>query len=147
MEIVRNMTERPGKQLGAYIRQHRQARHMTGRELAHRVGINDGHLVRVERGEFKAPSPQTLARIAQELHLPLGDIYGVAGYLVPIELPSLPVYLRTRYKELTAADIKELHTYFRDYAARKGFQLDGPAPGEDEVAYTRPEEIDPADLV
>jgi hypothetical protein len=51
------------------------------------------------------PSPATLSKLAKALELPLADLYHLAGYEVPGELPSAPIYFRTKYKNLP----KEAH--------------------------------------
>jgi len=140
------MDHKSGTQLGGYIQKHRVARGLSGREFARRIEVDTAYVVRLERGDYRAPRPDLLARIAGTLKLPLSDVYAVAGYVVPCDLPSLIPYLRTRYGQLSDEGITALDGYFLKIATSEGLDLSGPAPGEDEKPFTRPEDIDPADL-
>lgn len=59
---------------GARIREFRQARQITLRELATRAGISPGFLSQVERGQAN-PSIATLRRLAEELGVTLPDLF------------------------------------------------------------------------
>lgn len=145
-ENVSNMHHKSGTQLGEYIQRHRVARGLSGREFARKIEADTAYVVRLERGDYRAPRPDLLARIAQTLKLPLSDVYAIAGYVVPCDLPSLIPYLRTRYGQLSDEGITALDGYFLKIATSEGLDLSGPAPGEDEQPFTRPEDIDPDDL-
>lgn len=140
------MKHAPAQQLGEYIQKNRIARGLSGREFARQIGVDTAYVVRLERGEYKAPRPDTLKNVAEALKLPLSDVYAVAGYVVPCDLPSLIPYLRTRYGQLSDEAITALDSYFLKIADSEGLDLNGPAPGEDETPFTRPEDIDPDDL-
>lgn len=85
------------ERLGRRLRELRESQGTSIRALADRCGFDNGTLVRIEQGKFAAPSPDKLARLAAELHVPLADIFTEAGYVVPDQLPSLDTYLRARY--------------------------------------------------
>ena len=140
------MNHKSGTRLGEYIQKHRVARGLSGREFARQIEVDTAYVIRLERGDYRAPRPDLLARIAQTLKLPLSDVYAIAGYVVPCDLPSLIPYLRTRYGRLSEDAITSLDSYFLKIAADEGLDLSGPAPGEDERPFTRPEDIDPDDL-
>lgn len=133
-------------QIGEYVRKHRVEHNLSGREFARRIGTDDAYVIRLERGQVRSPRPDILVRIAETLRLPLSDVYAIAGYVVPCDLPTLVPYLRTRYGQLSDEAITALDSYFLKIATDEGLDLTGPAPGEDETPYTRPEEIDPDDL-
>lgn len=81
-------------------------------ELARRTGIDQATVSRIEAGAITSPSPERLSRIASTLQVPAGDLFGLAGYTTPIDLPSLPVYLRTKYgQQLTRTQRTELQNW------------------------------------
>lgn len=60
--------------LGRRIRQERQARGVTQQRLAELVGMDTGHLSRIERGKA-VPSINVVKRIADALCLPIAQIF------------------------------------------------------------------------
>lgn len=126
------MKHEPGKTLGKYIKDHRIARGMTGRELARQIGTDTAYLVRLERGEYRSPRPDILANVATALDVPMSDLYAIAGYIAPTELPSLTPYLRTKYRQLSDDAIDSVDAYLQHIAENEGVNLNGPAPEEDE---------------
>ena len=64
--------------------------------------------------------------------LTLADVYAMADYAVPDDLPSFRPYLRTKYRDLPADDVEAIERYAARLAKKHGINLDGPAPGEDE---------------
>jgi hypothetical protein len=59
-------------------------------------------------------------------------MYLLAGYSEPEDLPSLPVYLRAKYKKLPKEAHDELASHLKDLQKRYGVSGKGPKPGEDE---------------
>jgi hypothetical protein len=66
------------------------------------------------------------------LKLELADVYAMADYAVPDDLPSFQPYLRTKYRDLPQRAIADLNKAFTDIAKRHGYDARGPSPGEDE---------------
>ncbi len=126
------MTEATTQRLGQLIRQRREQRGWSTVELAERTGITQSNIVRMEQGNITSPGPERLARVADALAIPLADLYSLAGYPLTTELPSLPTYLRTKYRELPAPAQEELAAYVARLREKYGLTADGPAPGEDE---------------
>ena len=120
------------KELGRLLRQRRQELGLSTIQLAKQVGTTDGTIVRIEQGAFAAPAPDKLSRIAEALGLTLADVFALADYSVPSELPSFQPYLRTKYRELPSEAVEQLERSFQRLAKRHGFDPAGPAPGEDE---------------
>ncbi|MGF1653360.1 MAG: helix-turn-helix domain-containing protein [Actinomycetales bacterium] len=125
------MDEQQSQELGHFLRQHREASSVSLRGLAGRVGVDAAQILRLERGDIASPKADLLARIAHELDLPLADVFGLAGYALPSELPSFRPYLRAKYHDLPPAAVAELERVFADVARRYG-ATDGPLDGEDE---------------
>src|SRR5436309_1028001 len=133
------MNRRSAKRFGAWLRQRRKEAGVTTTGLAKQIGIPDATITRIEQGEFLAPSPEKLRRIAEGLNLSLADVYAMAGYAAPSELPSFQPYLRRKYEDMPAAAERDLERAFRAIIKRHGYDPEGPKPGEDE--QTDPQEL------
>ncbi len=124
------MDAKQAEELGNYIRQARQTKGISTRTLAAEVGIDSSQIVRLEQGLVGSPKGDVLAGIANFLELPLADVFGLAGYAAPNELPSFKPYLRAKYHDLPSGAVAELERSFTEIAKRYG--TDGPRRGEDE---------------
>ena len=133
------MKHEPGIALGKYIKEHRIARGISGRELARQMGTDTAYVVRLERGEYRSPRPDILANAATVLGVPMSDLCSMAGYIVPSDLPSLTPYLRTRYRQLSDDAIDAVGSYLQRVAEQEGVNLHGPGPEEDEPPVSRPD--------
>jgi transcriptional regulator with XRE-family HTH domain len=118
------MNQDQAKELGKLLRQRRQAVGLSQRRLAVLAQMGDSTIVRLEHGQFLAPSPAKLSRLAEALHLPLADLFALAAYLVPGELPSFEVYLQTKYPALPRSGVAELLHDFKKLQVRHGLHLD-----------------------
>jgi transcriptional regulator with XRE-family HTH domain len=126
------MKKQQAKRFGAWLRAQRIAAGYSTVRLAKEAGTTDATIVRIEHGTIAAPAPDKLSRIAGVLGLSLADVYAMAGYAVPADLPSFQPYLRRKYRDLPAGAVNDLDRAFRDIAKRHGYDPDGPKPGEDE---------------
>jgi len=129
------MDDQQAKKLGAFLRERRMALGISTRELASIAEMDDSTIVRFEQGAYGAPRPDKLARIAAALGLSLSDVYALAEYAVPADLPSPALYLRTKFRgDLSASRMKSLTRELDQLLARHGLDpAEGPAPGEDET--------------
>ena len=127
------MDQEQARELGRQLRSRRDELGLSVRDLEKLTGVDDGTIVRIEQGAFAAPAPDKLSRIAEALGLSLADVFSLAEYVVPAELPTFTPYLRRKYPSLPPKAIAELERYFDDLAARYGLDPAGPAPGEDEA--------------
>ena len=100
------------RRLGAFLRDRRVELKLSIREVARTAHVENSTILRLERGEYAAPSANKLARIAEVLTLNLADVFAMAGYVVPSSLPNFPNYLRLRYPELTEEAIAKLDREF-----------------------------------
>lgn|GEM_PF-654060 len=125
-------------ELGQMLRERREALGLSTRQLSARTGVNDVTISRIERGEFAAPRPDKLTRLAEALGLSAADVFAMADYVTPTELPSFTPYLRTKYRDLPAEAIAEIEQYAQRLANEHGVALAGPAPGEDEQPEPSP---------
>jgi len=132
------MDQEQAKELGNRLRAERERLDLSIRELAERTGINHSTVVRLEQGAIESPAPDKLGRIAEVLGLSLADVYALADYSIPSDLPSFQPYLRAKYRDLPAPAVEELERSFLRIAKRHGVDLKGPAPGEDEQPEQQP---------
>lgn len=130
------MDDEQAKRLGDVLRARREALGFSLRQLKERCGIDDGLLSRMEQGQILTPSPDKLARLAEALDVRMADLYAMADYAVPSELPSFRPYLRTKYRSMPSPAIEEMERYFARLGKKYGWSAEGPAPGEDEVDDT-----------
>jgi transcriptional regulator with XRE-family HTH domain len=101
------------RELGQLIRERREARDISLRQLAEDVeGLDAPYLLRLERGEYRRPHPTILQGLAQTLGIPLSDLYALSGYSATDDLPSLPVFLRSTL-DLPKSKIAEIEGYIR----------------------------------
>lgn len=100
--------ETAGQRIGKYIREHREARHLSARKLGQLAELDNSYIIKLEEGAFQAPGPDRLAKIAQALETPVADIYAVAGYTPAHDLPTLMPYLLAKYGELPGKVVTEM---------------------------------------
>jgi transcriptional regulator with XRE-family HTH domain len=127
------MDEKQAKELGEKLRNRREDLGLSAREVADRAGTTHSTVVRLEQGAIDGPAPDKLSRIAGVLHLSLADVFALADYVVPGELPTFTPYLRAKYRSLPKNAVADLERYFARLAAKYGIDPAGPAPGEDEA--------------
>lgn len=68
-------------ELGRTVREAREARELSYRQLREQTGLALSHLQRLERGEVKEPSPPVLRKLAAALEIPYEQLMAAAGYL------------------------------------------------------------------
>ncbi len=120
-------------QLGGLVKQRRQERGLMAKDLAQRIDVTPSTITRIEQGALYSPRPHILAKIANELDLPVSDLFALADYLAPTQLPAFTPYLRTKYRDMPDEAKEELEASFSKIAKKYGYLADGPAPGEDET--------------
>jgi transcriptional regulator with XRE-family HTH domain len=121
------------KELGRQLRARREALGLSTRQLAEQADMNDATIVRIEQGAFAAPRPDKLSRIAEALGLSLADVFALADYAVPADLPSFQPYLRSKYRNMPTEAVDDLNKAFERIIRKHGYQPDGPRGGEDEA--------------
>lgn len=126
------MNPKQAQQLGERLRQARHDHGMSAVDLAELTDVNDATIVRLENGKIATPAADKLARIAEALGLDVGDIFAMAGYGATSSLPTLPLYLRSKY-DLPPDAMAQIEHFATKVAKRHGVSLSGPAPGEDEA--------------
>jgi transcriptional regulator with XRE-family HTH domain len=133
-----HMNPKQAKELGHHLRSRREELGLSVRDVEGLSGVDDGTIVRIEQGAFAAPAPDKLSRIAEALDLSLADVFALADYAIPSELPSFQPYLRSKYRGLPPEAVEQLDRAFQRLAKRHGLDAAGPAPGEDEQPEEQP---------
>jgi transcriptional regulator with XRE-family HTH domain len=121
---------RRGPRLSTALRRARQERGLSMSELAAQAGVDKAQVSRLESGETTQPLRSTLNQLANVLGIEPAELHQAAGFLTDA-LPSLPVYLRTKYGELPDEAQLDLQRYLK--RLHRKYELAGPAPGEDEL--------------
>ena len=119
--------------LGRLVRSRRKELGLSIRQLAERADMNFATVSRIEQGLFAAPGPDKLARIAEALGIELADIYAMADYAVPGDLPSFQPYLRHKYRDMPDQAVDDLNKAFERIVRKHGYDPNGPQAGEDEA--------------
>ena len=127
------MDETSAKRFGDYLRRHRKDQKLTSRGLAEKAGIDIATLVRLEQGKYRTPRPDTLKGLATALGQPLADVFAMADYVVPYDLPTMTPYLRAKYADLPEEAISSMDAYFQTLLDQYGLDLNGPAAHEDDT--------------
>src|SRR5262249_20777761 len=120
------MNQSQANRLGEWLRERRHEAGLGTTELAKRTGINDATITRIEQGFIAKPDPRKLSLIADALDLNLADVYAMAGYAAPKELPSFQPYLRRKYRDLPDEAIQDIEQAFERIIKRHGYDPDGP---------------------
>ncbi len=102
------VNESQAQALGAMLRARRKELGYSTYQLADAAGVRNSTVVRIELGRFAAPSPEKLAKFAEELDMGLGEVYAKAGYVVPDDLPDFDTYLSKKYPDLTKSERRQL---------------------------------------
>ena len=131
-ETYANMTDDAARRFGEYLRDLRAQRKQSVRGLAATAGIDSGTVTRLEQGGIHAPSPDTLKQLATALDVPLADLFVMAGYIMPQELPSITPYIHAKYRHLPEGTRLEIAAYCRqrlaaDEEASESRTQEGPA--------------------
>jgi transcriptional regulator with XRE-family HTH domain len=111
-------------ELGRLIRECRSELGLSVRQLAEQAEMNFATLSRIEQGQFAAPGPDKLARIAEALGLSTADLFVLAGYTGPGDLPSFQPYLRGKYRDMPSAAVDELNKAFERISRKHGYDPD-----------------------
>lgn len=127
------MKHEAAQQFGAYIKCLRAEQKLSIRGLADKAGMDSGGLTRLEHGKF-LPHPDTLKALAMALQVPLADMFVMAGYVIPYDLPSITPYLRARYSSLPEEAIASADDYLQKLIDEYGMDPRGPVEREDEAA-------------
>ena len=83
--------------IGSIIRTARHEAGLSTARLAERIGVSKGVIGDLETDRYKQPRAGLLVKVAGALEIDERKLLTLAGYPYLVELPDLPVYLRTKY--------------------------------------------------
>lgn len=112
------MNNQQAQNLGNILKARRAKLGLSTYQVANTADIDQATVVRLERGSFTAPHPDKLARVAEALGLSAADLFAVAGYTTPNELPDLGPYLRVKYCDLPEEDLERIEVFVAKLARK-----------------------------
>ena len=122
-EKTETMKSERATQLGQLLKMRREACGLSTHRLAAAAVMDQATVVRFEAGSIVAPRPDKLSRIAEVLGLSSADVFALAGYIAPTNLPTLRPYLSAKYRGLLTEDIEKIEAYVARIAKKRGFAL------------------------
>ncbi|MDH4171628.1 MAG: helix-turn-helix domain-containing protein [Acidimicrobiia bacterium] len=90
-------THKDADTIGSIIRKARLAQGLSIGRLAERLGVSKGVIGDLETDRYRKPRAGMLVKVAGALEIDERQLLTMAGYPYLVELPDLPVYLRSRY--------------------------------------------------
>jgi len=108
-----------GTDLATTLTQLRKRSGLSLRGLEDASGVDRSTISRIENGEYQRPSPSNLTKLAAGLGIDASELLTAAGYTAnqADALPSMRVYLRTKYGHLTAGERERLSTLLDELEA------------------------------
>jgi hypothetical protein len=87
--------------------------------------MDQATVVRFEAGSIVAPRPDKLSRLAEALGLRSADVFALAGYTAPTDLPALRPYLSAKYHGLLTEDLDKIEQYVSRIVKKRGLPQRG----------------------
>jgi len=106
------MTHLQAKKLGSYIATARRGRGWSYRQLEEQTGLPRSWMFRIERGDYTAPDPARLTRIAEMLELDPERIDRLTHGQVAASLPTVRTYFRAKY-DLAPEQLDRIERYVK----------------------------------
>ncbi len=78
-------------------------------------------MYRLEAGR-QQPGPELLVRLAEVFGLDARELFDVAGYHLPADLPELGPYVRLKFKDLPPRAFGEIETFVAFLRAKYGVE-------------------------
>ena len=117
------MKPEQSQQLGQLLKARREECGLSMRRLAQAAEMDQATITRLEVGDIIAPRPDKLSRIAHVLGISGADVFAMADYTVPSDLPTLRPYLQAKYRSLLDEDLDRIEAFVGRIAKRRGFDL------------------------
>lgn len=122
----KNASDRPAQTLGEYLRNARDVRRLTLREVEEATEISNAYLSQIEHGKISRPNPNILYKLASVYAVPYETLMEKAGYLVCSPTAQPPAQSRRRgvlptfaQQDLTQEEEEELLKYLAFLRSRK----------------------------
>jgi transcriptional regulator with XRE-family HTH domain len=110
------MSPRDAHNLARSIRHHREAAGLSINALARAAGLPPSTVLRFEAGEYEAPDPDKLERLAGALGVDSEEFF--AHYPAPERLPDFAPYLRAKFG-MSKDAVAEAEQFFAELEARE----------------------------
>ena len=82
---------------GEYLKELREKASLTQREAGKAIGVSNAYICQIENGQREPPSPRQLIKFAEVYdRVPLVDLLGRAGYLLPLASRAQRLWRRDR---------------------------------------------------
>lgn len=113
------------KEIGAKIREIREEKKLTLRELGFKTELDHSYIGKIERGKVSSPSLETLKRISEALDVEVSSFFGDGEKgIVPEELKEIGVEWvsfakEMKQRELTPEQIKAFLKFIDDMGIGK----------------------------
>ena len=126
------MNREQSRKLARMLRSRREELGLSASQLARRANVAVGTVTRIELAQIPAPKVESLRSIADALDLPITDLLATAALLRDDELPTMPVYLKLKYRDMSPETVAEINRYVESIMSRHEHAAAGPTGGEDE---------------
>ena len=104
------MTAHQAKQLGRLVARARAKKALSLNDLSGLIGGDRSWIGFIEQGQYSAPSPERLARLAEALDIEPAAIDRITKGAVANGLPGLRTYFRAKY-DLTPEQVAQVERY------------------------------------
>jgi transcriptional regulator with XRE-family HTH domain len=101
------VTKEQAQRIGRMIATARRNKDWSLRRLSTESGISPTWLMKLERGEYTAPAPERLIRVADTLRIDPERIERIVKGQISENLPGVRTYFRAKY-DLTPEEIDEI---------------------------------------
>lgn len=111
-----------GNSLGEKLRQYRNLKGATLRDVYTGTGISNGYLNQLEQDKVKNPSPHILHKLAEFYNVPYERLLKLAGYILPARNNSTKKAAGVAYSQLgdlTEEEEEELLRYLEFIRQKK----------------------------
>jgi len=109
-------------ELAEKLRQYRNLKGRTLREVEKETGVSNAYLNQLEQGKVKGPSPHILQKLANFYGVPYTNLLELAGYLIPKEEARAKRTAGVAFsllKDLTKEEEEELLKYLEFMRQKK----------------------------
>lgn len=108
------------KELGQYLRDHRERLGYSLRQVAKLVGVDFTYLGKLEQGYYRHPNPEHLHALARVLEVDPEELLTVAAYDSRDDVPSVGPYLRAKHPNVPPEVLAQIAEYAEFLTARHG---------------------------
>lgn len=126
------MNQEQSQKLARMLRSRREELGLSASQLARQASVAVGTVTRIELAQIPAPKVESLRSIADALDIPITDLLATAALLRGDELPTMPVYLKLKYRDMSPKTVAEINRYVESIMSRHKHAAAGPTGGEDE---------------